>query len=204
MRRFLDSLVAFVLWHRRVLGALLAAGSVLLVAHTLATPRLTVPVVTVAAKVAPGTVLSAADLALAQLPPEAVPAGSLDRLEDAVGATAAVELAEGTTLQPGLLGRSGNASPDTTTVPVQVADDAIRALLQPGDLVSLVTVSEAGTEVAASGVRVVSLPPSPDEGALALGSTASSVVLVDVPREVAASIAVLGQSGQLSVILGSA
>ena len=88
-------------------------------------------------------------------------------------------------------------------MPVLVTDDSVRSALRPGDVVSLIAPGEGGAEVVASGARVASLPAAGDTGAVSLSTGGSDAVLVEVSDEVAATVAMLGQSGQLSLVLGS-
>ena len=92
---------------------------------------------------------------------------------------------------------------DTLRPGTVVTDDSVRSALRPGDIVSLIAPGEGGAEVVASGARVASLPAAGDTGAVSLSTGGSDAVLVEVSDEVAATVAMLGQSGQLSLVLGS-
>ena len=59
MRRIATSIVTFVSWHRRAIGALLAAASVLLLAEALRTPVETVDAVVTTAALPAGHTLTA-------------------------------------------------------------------------------------------------------------------------------------------------
>lgn len=200
MRRILDPLVGFVAWHRRAIGALLAVAAALLLAHGLAAGPPSARVVVLTADVAAGDPV--AQVELLDVPIGALPDDALTSLEAVGDRPAAVPLTAGTVLQPGLLGR-GATRRGTVVVPVLVTDDSVRSALRPGDVVSLIAPGEGGAEVVASGARVASLPAAGDTGAVSLSTGGSDAVLVEVSDEVAATIAMLGQSGQLSLVLGS-
>lgn len=88
-------------------------------------------------------------------------------------------------------------------MPIVVADDELRRLLSPGELISLVSAHGESPEIVTGDARVVALPSTEGSGALrAAASTDRGALLVDVPASSAAVVALLGQGGQLSVILG--
>ena len=200
----LRAVASFVSWHRRAVGALLAASAVLLLAEALTTPLPTVPVVVLQRAAAAGEPLTAADLGARNLPPDAVPDDALTSVDDAVGQTLAVPAAAGTILQPALLARTTTAAKGRAVVPIVVADDELRRLLSPGELISLVSAHGESPEIVTGDARVVALPSTEGSGALrAAASTDRGALLVDVPASSAAVVALLGQGGQLSVILGT-
>jgi Flp pilus assembly protein CpaB len=204
LARALRAVASFASWHRRAVGALLAALSVFLLAEALTTPPPTQSVVVLQRAVPAGEALAAADVSLAALPPPAVPDGALASTQDAVGQTLAVPVAAGTVLQPALLARAATAAKGRAVVPILIADDDLRRLLAPGDLISLVSAHGESPEIVTGDARVVALPSSEGSGALrAAASTDRGALLVDVPASSATLVALLGQGGQLSVILGS-
>lgn len=202
--RILRDIASFVSWHRRAMGALLAVASVLLLAQSLAAPPSpTVEVVALSADVSPGQQLAAGDLTIAHLPAEGVPDGALTALDDAIGQIAAAGVGKGTVLQPGLLAGAQSVEPGRAVVPIAVRDAQLRALLRPGDRVTLVMVGAETADVLTSDARVSVLPKSAPSSGLSVGSGgAEGLVMVDVPAEQAPTVAALGQGGQLSVILG--
>lgn len=205
MRRLLTSIASFVSWHRRAVGAILAAGAVLLLATALRTPTPTTAVVVTASDLPAGHTLTSADLTVGQLPPGAVPADAVLSPSDIEGRTTAVPLSAGTILQPGLLGGDHSTAEGSAVVPILVADEGLRAMLRPGDTVSLVAPGPEGLIVVASGARVVALPEAEQAGsqvALASGRQ-SELILVEVPEAEAGEVASLGQAGEMSVVLGS-
>ena len=100
LARALRAVASFASWHRRAVGALLAALSVLLLAEALTTPPPTQSVVVLQRAVPAGEALAAADVSLAALPPPAVPDGALASTQDAVGQTLAVPVAAQDRLPP--------------------------------------------------------------------------------------------------------
>ena len=67
----------------------------------------------------------------------------------------------------------------------------------------MVTAAESA-EVLTRDARVAALPATPGGSALAVaGAGSDGLVLVDVPAAEAPMVAALGQSGQLSVVLGA-
>lgn len=205
MRRLLTSLVSFISWHRRAVGALLAAGSVLLLAAALNAEPPTHTVVTLTADQPAGRRIVATDLTLRDLPPEALPDGALTDPSAALGRTTAVELRANTVLQPGTLTGDLTLPPGRVVVPILVPDAALRSLLRPGAVVSLVAPGPDGLVVLTSDARLVAHPSEEPAGSrlgLATGRE-SGLQLVEVAVEDAALVASLGQTGQVSLVLGS-
>ncbi|HSO69007.1 MAG TPA: SAF domain-containing protein [Arachnia sp.] len=205
MKRLLTSVASFVSWHRRAVAALLAALSVVLVAQWLAEPGgPTVSAPVLAVPLAAGHTLTSADVTLADVPAHLVFAGAPPALEDVIGQVTAVDLAAGTLLQAGLLATGQGVAPGRAVVPITLPDRALRSLLRPGDPVTLVVTSAESAEVLTRDARVAALPAPPGGSALAVaGAGDDGLVLMDVPAEEAAVVAALGQSGQLSVVLGA-
>ncbi|MHA6510982.1 SAF domain-containing protein [Tessaracoccus sp. Z1128] len=206
MRRILTRVAAFVSWHRRAVAALLAALSVLLVATWLQEPDgPTVRAAVTAAGLPAGHQIASTDVALRDLPAHLAPSGDPPGLDDVVGQVTAVGLAAGTVLQPGLLATGQSMAAGRAVVPIALPDDQLRSLLRPGDAVTLVVTASESAEVLTRDARVAALPSPPGGSALAVAGVGSDgLVLVDVPAEEAPAVAALGQTGQLSVILGVA
>ncbi|MBK7819827.1 MAG: SAF domain-containing protein [Tessaracoccus sp.] len=200
----LRAVASFVSWHRRAVGALLAALSVLLLAESLTAPPPTAPAVVLVRTVAAGEVVTAADVRLTRLPPGAIPDGALSSSDDAVGQALAVPVGAGTVLQPAVFARATTAAKGRAVVPIVVADDTLRELLRPGDLISLVSAHGESPRIITGDARVVAFPATENPGALRVAASADQgALLVDVPASSAALVALLGQGGQLSVILGA-
>ncbi|MHA6510314.1 SAF domain-containing protein [Tessaracoccus sp. Y1736] len=205
MRRLLTPIASFVSWHRRAVAALLAALSVVLVAQWLAEPggpTVSAPVLT--GPVAAGHTLTSADVTLTDVPAHLVFSAAPPSLDDVIGEVTAVNLAAGTLLQTGLLATGQGVAPGRAVVPITLPDQALRSLLRPGDPVTLVVTSTESAEVLTRDARVAALPSPPGGSALAVaGAGDDGLVLMDVPADEAAMVAALGQSGQLSVVLGA-
>lgn len=205
MRRLLTPVASFVSWHRRAVAAVLAALSVLLVSSWLAEPdgpMAEVPVIT--SEVPAGHTLTGEDLSMGEVPAHLIPSGGSLTLDDVVGQVTAVSLASGTLLQPGLLATGQGVAAGRAVVPISLPDDQLRALLRPGDPVTLVVTSAEAAEVLTRDARVAALPEALGGSSLAVaGVGADSLLLLDVPAAQAPAVAVLGQSGQLSVVLGT-
>lgn len=202
--RALSHIAAFVSWHRRWIGALLAAGSVLILAQSLAEPPATTPVVILTTAVKAGEPIEATDVTVADALPGTVPGSALTDVAGAVGQRAALALPEGTPLQPSVLERGHQIEQGRAVVPIAVPDPQFRALLRPGDPVTLVMMGGEAAEVLTREARVSALPQEEGGGGMFASASSSSdgLVLVDVPVEQAPTVAALGQSGQLSIILG--
>lgn len=200
--RTLRPIASFVSWHRRWIGALLAVGAVLLTAQHLSTPPPTTAVVVLTAPVPPGHILTAADVAERQVPPNAVPAEALSSVDAAIGRPVAVGLSPGTIVQASLLATDA-VEPGRSVVPILVADSQLRALLRPGNAITLVVVGGESAEVLTTDARVAAMPIHEPGSGLAVATTQTEgLVTVNVPTEQAATIAALGQSRQISIILG--
>lgn len=149
--------------HYRLLAALLlCAAAALVVHHFTPAPPPTDAVVVAAADLPAGTVLSAADLTLAQLPAGAVPAGSAFSTQPLVGQRLATALRAGSPVfdtsivGPGLL---AGAPHGTVAVPVRPADPSTVQLVSPGQLVDIVLSSGNGfDEPAGSTVLARAVP----------------------------------------------
>lgn len=127
--------------HRRSLGALLVGVAALLALQQLRPPPPpTVPVVVADRELPAGTVLQPSDLALRQVPAEAVAPSALADPDRAVGRTLAGPVPRGEPLStarlrgPELLAGQPEG---TVALPVRVADAGAAALLAPGDHIDL-------------------------------------------------------------------
>lgn len=202
--RALRHIASFVSWHRRWIGALLAAGSVLLVAQSLAEPPPTTAVVVLATAVEAGHRIEPADVEIREALPGTVPESVFTDAAAAVGRTSAIALAQGTALHPAVLELGHQVEVGRAVVPIAVPDNQLRSLLRPGNPVTLVMVGGEAAEVLTRDARISALPQDDGGGGMfaAASSQSGGLVLVDVPVEQAPTVAALGQSGQLSIILG--
>lgn len=195
----------FIHWHRRLLAAVLTGLAVLLAVGQLTPgqePGIDVVVTTRA--LAAGEVIGADDVSLRPWPSGSTPTGVLLGLDDVVGQTMAMRAQPHSLVQPGMLASSHLAEPGRALVPMAISDARLAVLLTPGSAITLVHVSQTGFDVLTDSARVGALPPEADRPALSTGGPSQPMVLVDVPQEVAATVAVLGQAGELSIILGGA
>ncbi|MHA2788466.1 SAF domain-containing protein [Corynebacterium sp. S7] len=164
-------------------------------------------VVTFAAPVEVGTVLSEHDVRLTQVPEHLVPKDAVTLIDDAVGKVAATHGTEGqflTSVQ--LLGEEYSAAYVThiteefdagshSMVPIKLAEPDIIPLLHQGDVVNIVsTNSHNGTsDTIATGGRVVFAGET--------GTTNAETVLVLLPEAMANAVAAASLTSPLTVIL---
>lgn len=148
-----------VLLRRRALAAVLAGVAVLGALRVSAPPPVaTVPVTVAGRDLAAGVVVTAADLAVVDLPPGSVPDGLA---EAPVGRTLAAPLRRGEPVTDVRLVGPGLAAgyPGLTLVPVRFPDAAAVGVLRPGDRIDVVAADpRAGdAETVAAGAVVVTL-----------------------------------------------
>jgi Flp pilus assembly protein CpaB len=205
----LQSLIRAATWHRRLLAAGLAAGSVALVLTALApTPPTVVNVLAVARDLPAGATLSAQDLRVVGLAPGTVPLGSIRDRNDVVGRVLAAAMRSGEPLTDvrlvgraltRTLGRDG-----LVAAPIRIADAGAARLLQPGDVVDVLAASDhddgALAPVVATAVRVVTVPAL-EESTSALDSGA--LIVVATTPATAATLARAAVTSRLSVTIRS-
>ncbi len=204
-------------WHRRLLAGGLAAASVALAISALSpAPPVAVEVVTAGRDLPPGAVLTVADLATARLPPAVVPAGALRSTAGLPGRVLAAAARRGEVLTDvRLVGRSLLRLLDRdglVAAPVRIADATSVALLQPGDLIDVVSAGPPGgltadggqlaqppaaPTVAAAGATVLTVPAVAPEGIGGEGA----LVLLAVRPTVATDLARAAVTGRLSYTL---
>ena len=202
-RRALYAFARAVSWHRRKLAVLCAVAAVLTGLTALAPPRpLTVPVVRVTTSLPGGRALTAGDVRIDQLPPGALPTGVLDDPAAAVGKTLAGRVPEGQVLSASdLVGGRSAGTAGRVIAPIRLADADLAGLLSDGDIVDVLAANDESGKagIVATRVRVVAVPASardPSAGSAAGGG----VILVEVDRTTAATLAQAAVSSQLSVI----
>ena len=201
LRARLRPLVRAVSWHRRKLAVLCAVAAVLTGLTALAPPRpATVPVVRARTDLLGGTVVQTADLRVDQLPVEALPAGALAEPGAAVGRTLAGRMPAGQIVAAADLvgGRRPQAS-GLVVSPLRLADGDVAALLSDGDLVDVVGADEQSgkARVVAARVRVVAVPAAARDPS---SSAAGGLVLVEVDRATATTLAQASVTSQLGVV----
>ena len=192
----------FVLLHRRLLAAVLAALAVVAGVRAAALPATATTAVLVAASDLPGgSRLTADDVTEVQLPVAAVPAGAVASTESVSGRTLAAPVTRGEPLTdvrlvaPGLL----DGYPGLVAAPVRIADPAAVRLLAVGDHVDLLAVSPEGGDavVVAPSAPVVAVPDPSDTDGLVGGA----LVVVAVPEDEAHALAEASVRAVLTVVL---
>lgn len=199
----IQSIARRISWHRRLLACLLVVLGVLSLAAYLRAP--TEDLVTVVAArqdVAAGEVLAADQVETVAIARDQVPAGTFTTEDEAVGHTLAVSLTKGTLVQPSFLITDSAPEAGRSLVPINVPDSDLAALLTPGTAITLVVNDVEGTTVITNDAVVRALPKVPQSGGISPSAGRAPVVMVEVPTKIAASVASLGQSSGLSVILG--
>jgi Flp pilus assembly protein CpaB len=133
-------------WPRRALALACLLAAVVAALHRPAAVGATgqppsVPVLVAARDLAAGAALTSANLRLAAVPVDLVPAGAIGSLRAITGRVAAGPLRRGEPLTDArLVGRglaAGLSPPESVAVPVRLADGQTAALVRPGDAVDL-------------------------------------------------------------------
>ncbi|MDO5677767.1 MAG: SAF domain-containing protein [Propionibacteriaceae bacterium] len=205
MKNLLTRIASWVSWHRRLAGSALAALAVLMVGAALANPdEPTSPAVVAAHPLPAGHIVTEADVRLAHLPPIALPEEAITDVAEVAGRSTAVAVAGGTILQPPLLATSHSTDPGRALVPIALRDAGLRALLKPGDQVTLVTTGYDEVTVLTADARVAVLATPPGSSPLSMPSAdQGALILMDVPVAEAPLVAALGQEGGLRIVLGA-
>lgn len=194
------NLARAVSWHRRKLAVLAAVAAVLTgVAAVNPDGPPTLTVVRTRAQLAGGSVVGSGDVELAQVAVADAPAGAATDPAEVVGRRLAASVAEGQVLTGlALLSTRTSGVPGRVIAPLRLADSDIAALLRPGEIVDVVAADQQSTRAAvvASGVRVVTIPATPEQDS----SQTGALVLVEVNPDEATAIARAAVSGALTVI----
>lgn len=201
-------------WHRRLLAALAAALCVSCCLRALApAPARTVPVVVAAHQLPGGTLLTAADLTVRQVPADvapdravADPAALSGRLLAAPLPTGSV-LTELSVVSPAL----ASAAPGKVLSPVRIPDADLVALLRVGDRVDVVAPASAagptgaaGARVVARDARVVAIPapvPTSSSGLPGPSQSRGSLVVLEVSASEATAVLGLAAEGRASILI---
>ncbi|MGW4126992.1 SAF domain-containing protein [Amycolatopsis japonica] len=156
---------------------------------------------------AAGSVLRAADLKLVDLPDDVRPQGATDLPATVegrllVGAARAGEPLTDVRLLDTAIPGSGD--PESSTVPVRLADAGVTELLRPGQRVDVVATAEAGREasvlasmavVAAVGAQAARDPTAPSTG------SKGPLVLLSLPSAIATRVAAISLERSITVTL---
>lgn len=195
----IERLRAALRWHRRLIAAGFAGLAVLAGLQFLAQREDQRPVLVTGGELAGGRTIESADIAVVQVPAELVPDGALSDPQEALGRTVALARPRGAVLTASdLVTGGGLVAEGRLALPVALRDSAALGLLDVGDRIDLIGVTPSGTtSVIATGIRVVAAPESSGS---ALGGS-SSVVLVDVDPDQAATISAAGGSSALDFAL---
>lgn len=199
---------------RRLIACLLfSAASGVAVQAAVGDDHPTVSVVGAAHDLPVGTVLTAADLRLVQLPVEAVVGPSYDDPQELVGQQLAAPLLQGTPLPTTALVGEGlltGMAEGTAAVPLRPADPSTVQLLRPGQLVDVVLRTGNGYDVAASSTVLARAVPvlwtagTPSAGGIWPGTAdGGGLVVVAADEQEAASLAGSSSSGDVHLILTS-
>lgn len=196
------------MWRARRPVAILCAALAVAAALTALRPPgpATRAVVVTTTDLTAGATLTAGDLALRDLPVQALPDRTVDDLQAVTGSRLAVPLPAGAVLVDGLVAGSQDAGPPgTVVVPVRFADSAVADLLTPGTVVDVVASTVgAGPATVAQDALVLPGPGAQDEGGLLGGapSTAQSApVLLAVDPGQAVALSGAASTSSLSAVI---
>jgi pilus assembly protein CpaB len=196
---------------RRVAAGLLTALALVLALRPSPTPATeaappAVAVVVAGRDLAAGTQLSVADLAVARLPAEFAPRGSVTQPADLAGRVLAGSVRAGESLTDVRLvgaGLTALLEPGQVAAPVRLADLAVAALVRTGDRVDVLAsppdADRAETVVAGASVLATGTPGTDDAGAGT--DPAAGLLLVAVDGATAAELAAAATSSTLTVTL---
>jgi pilus assembly protein CpaB len=168
----------------------------------------TVPVVVAATDLAAGTVLTPADLELAELPAPLVPDGASRQGSAVAGEVLAAPVRRGEVVTdvrvigPGLWSQ---VPAGQVAAPVRLADLGVATLLRPGDRVDVLAsgADTGAAEVVAAGALVLSAPSGAPPDELSAGpSEGPGLLVLAVAPEVARTLAGAATTGSLTVTLG--
>lgn len=192
--------------HRRLVAALFAALSVLCLAAALRpAPEPGVPVVVAARDLPGGIVLTAADLAVVDVPARAAPASRLGDAAPVVGKVlaAAVDRGVAVTARSVVSEQLVAGTDGRVLAPVRFPDADLAVLLAPGIHVDVVAADDGTAEVVARKARVVALPqPSADGGMFGqAGGQRGLLVILEVTPTEASALAQAAARGRLGLTL---
>lgn len=196
--------------HRRWVAAALAGLLAWTVVSALQGPGAVIRDVVVArADLAPGSRLTAADLAIEPRADTALPADPLVDPAAAAGRLVASPVRAGEPVRardlvgPALLGSLGAGY---VAVPVRLADDGVTALLRPGDVVDVVVADEdpAGSttsaHVVAGAVHVLVVPEAASGSVLGAPAASGPLVVVAASPSAALELARAQASGRVGIV----
>ncbi|GLX02178.1 SAF domain-containing protein [Microtetraspora sp. NBRC 16547] len=181
--------------HRRLIAALLAAASV--ACALLAVRQPPGVAVLAAARDLPGGRVSAPDVTVVRLPPDAVPDGAFNEKASIVGRVLSGPVRRGELLTDvRLLGRGFLSALGSGLVatPVRIADADAATLLSPGDVVDVLAAFRQEAAQAITVAREVTVVTRP-----ATGSVEGALLVLATTSEQAIALARAQSSSRLSV-----
>ncbi|MFI6425837.1 RcpC/CpaB family pilus assembly protein [Promicromonospora sp. NPDC050880] len=206
-----------ILWRWRfALAAALFGLAATLALHVLRPPPPpTVDIAITARPIAVGTQLTSEDVVLRPIAADAAPPGVAHAVHDLLGRVAVVGLPAGAPLHATLVsddGVSAAAPRGSAVVPVRLSDDAVAALLRPGDRVDLLAGTTSGIEPAteprylARDALVLPVPPgrAPEAAGGLLGPASEAdrpVTLVAVSPQEAPELSAVSGWGSVTAVL---
>jgi pilus assembly protein CpaB len=178
-------------------------------------PPPTIDVAVTARPVAAGTALTRDDVVVRSVAADLAPPGALHTVHGLLGRSAVVGLPAGAPLHATLVsddGVSAAAPHGTVVVPVRLSDDAVAALLRPGDRIDLLAGTTSGSEpdgapqYLARGALVLPVPAGrePEAAAGLLGPASDGdrpVTLVAVVPEDAPELSAVSGWGAVTAVL---
>jgi Flp pilus assembly protein CpaB len=192
------------LTHRRLLAALAAAATAAIALQAAAAPPPhTAPVLTAAHDLAPGTVLTAADLRRVGFAPGTVPSGVVDARR-ALGRTTVGPVREGEPITDARLLGAGllDGRPGLVAVPVRIGDPGAVGLLRVGDRIDVLAADPQGrspAQLVATDALVLAIPRTGSDRVP--GPLSGALVVLAVPEQTARALATAGVSSFLSVLI---
>ena len=204
-RNFLLNLGRALSWHRRKLAVLAAVGAVL-TAVTAATPAgpPTLRVVRATTQLASGTVITAADVSLAEVAEAALPQAPLTEVSAVVGRRPAGPVAKDQVLTAlDLIRTPGTVMAGHVIAPLRLADADVAALVQAGSMIDVIAADPegGGAKPIARSVRVLTVPAPPDEESRTRTAEDGALVLVDVDVPTATLLAQAAATSRISIVL---
>ena len=206
---FIAEFSRLVSWHRRKLAVLAAMGAAV-AGLSVATPDPppSVTVVVAAHQLSGGRQLAGTDLDTRSVPQSAVPTDALTEPTALVGRTLVAPLSEGSVLtELSVLGARPDTTPGMVIAPLRISDAAVVGLLRVGDRVDVVASdpeSGSAARVIADQVRVVTIPKAAEDTSQLSPTSGDpqTLLLVEVSRDQATTLADAAAASQLSVLLG--
>ncbi|TKV29584.1 flagellar biosynthesis protein FlgA [Arthrobacter sp. NamB2] len=200
--------------HRRLIACLLlSAAAGVAVEAAVGEDYATTTVVSAAHDLPVGKVLSDADVALIDLPEQAMGGPAYQDRSQVVGQQLAAPLSQGSPIPPTALVGDGlltGTAPGTVAVPIRPADPATVQLLAPGQIVDVILSTGNGYDVAsestvlARSVPVVWAAPGGSGGTWPGADDDAGLVVVAAGAEEAAALAGASSSGDVHLVLRTA